>query len=132
MMRKNLLFVICPIVIIIGVIFGTYTYLFREPSCIVKEINLPPQSETVRSLRFTVSDVYYVKILGEKVIKCSLPYEDTIRYIEENNSEKQLENICFVPYGGMSDDYIYDSEEDKSFTKEEQDYYIKIKYVEEL
>lgn len=132
MMRKNLLFVICPIVIIIGVIFGTYTYLFREPSCIVKEINLPPQSETVRSLRFTVSDVYYVKILGEKVIKSSLPYEDTIRYIEENNSEKQLENICFVPYGGMSDDYIYDSEEDKSFTKEEQDYYIKIKYVEEL
>lgn len=131
-MRKKLLFIICPIVIIIGVILGTYTYLFREPSCIVKGINLPPQSETVHSLRFTVSDVYYVKILGEKVIKSSLTYEDTIRYIEENNSEEQLENICFIPYGGMSDDYIYDSEEDSSFTKEEQDYYIKIKYVEEL
>lgn len=56
-----------------------------------------------------------------------MTYEETIRYIEENNSEEKLENIYFVPYGGMSDDYIYDSEEDRSFTKEEQAYYIKIK-----
>ncbi len=133
MKRSKIVAIISVAVVLVGMVASVYLYIyFSEPVQTIKGLSLPDGCETVHPIRVCYSDVYYDKILGEKVILSSMTYDETVRYIEKNNSEEQLENISFVRYGGMSDDYIYDSEDDIFVAPEQYDYYVKIEYVKEL
>lgn len=99
----------------------------------IENLKLPDGCTTVYRTRIQISDVYWLHIAGEKVIKCDLGYEETKRYMEANNSESMLENISIYSYGGMSDIAIYDSELDEEFWKQpDRDCYIKIRYFKKL
>lgn len=99
----------------------------------IENLKLPDGCTTVYRTKIQISDVYWLHIAGEKVIKCDLGYEETKQYMEANNSESALENISIYPYGGMSDIAIYDSELDEEFWKQpDRDCYIKICYFKKL
>ena len=95
----------------------------------IETLRLPKGCKTVYHTKIWISDVYWLHIDGEKVIKCDMGYEQTKAYIEEHNSQKVLEYIGIHPYGGFSDDAIYDSQYDEMFWQQpDQDNYIKISY----
>lgn len=99
----------------------------------LESIKLPENCEVLYKSRVEFSDVYEDKILGEKVIKCDLGFEEVKKYIEENNLDSSLKYITVGEYFGMSDDAIYFSDFDENFdpikmTSEECDKYIKIRY----
>ncbi len=99
----------------------------------METLKLPKGCKTVYHTKIRITDVYWLHIDGEKVIKCDMGYEAAKAYIEENNSAKQLEHINISWYGGMSSDPIYDAEYDESFwQQEDREDYVKISYFKKL
>lgn len=99
----------------------------------IETLNLPKDCETIYRTKIWISDVYWLHIKGEKVIKCDIGYEAVKEYIETHNSETTLKYIDIYPYGGMSDIAIYDSEFDKWFWEQpDPDNYITISYFRKL
>ena len=99
----------------------------------METLKLPEGCETVYHTKIRISDVYWLHIKGEKVIKCNMGYEAAKAYIEEHNSEKVLKHIEIYPYGGMSDIAIYDSQNDEAFWQQpDRDNYITISYFRKL
>lgn len=97
--------------------------------CRMEMLKLPENCETVYHTKIRISDVYWLHIKGEKVIKCDMGYEFAKLYIEENNSSEALKYINIYPYEGMSDIAIYDSQYDETFWQQpDRDKYIKISY----
>ena len=95
----------------------------------VETLKLPEGCKTVYKTKIWISDVYWLHIKGEKVIKCDMGYEAVKTYIEEHNSEEALKYIDIYPYGGMSDIAIYDSQNDEAFWQQpDRDDYITISY----
>lgn len=102
-------------------------------ACRMEMLKLPENCETVYHTKIWISDVYWLHIKGEKVIKCDMGYELAKLYIEENNSQEALEYINIYPYEGMSDNAIYDSQYDETFWQQpDRDHYIKIIYFRKL
>lgn len=96
----------------------------------IESLSLPPDCETVYPTKVWLSDVYWLHIKGEKVIKCDLGYEAVKEYIETHNSAAKLANISIYEYAGMSDISIYNSEFDESFWMQpDRNYYITISYL---
>jgi hypothetical protein len=124
-MRKKIIITLIILLILFG-LFGWKILIVLKIDC----LDLPVDSETVYDTKVWLSDVYWLHIKGEKVIKCSLGYEETKKYIETNNSALKLTNIDILKYEGMSDIAIYDSEFDGDFWKQsDRDNYIKISYL---
>lgn len=99
----------------------------------IESLRLPEDCETVYPVKIQISDVYWLHIKGEKVIKCSLGYEAAKEYIEANNSLGKLAHISIYPYGGMSDIAVYDAEFDEDFWNQpDRDNYVKISYFRKL
>lgn len=99
----------------------------------METLKLPKWCETVYHTKIRITDVYWLHIEGEKVIKCDMGYEAVKAYIEEHNSAKKLEHISVSWYGGMSSDPIYDAEYDEAFWQQaDQDNYVKICYFRKL
>lgn len=99
----------------------------------METLKLPENYETVYHTKIRISDVYWLHIKGEKVIKCDMGYELAKLYIEENNSPEALKYINIYPYEGMSDIAIYDSQYDEIFWQQpDRDKYIKISYFRKL
>lgn len=99
----------------------------------IERLELPAGCETVYPTQVHLSDVYWLHVKGEKVIKCGLGYEAAKEYIEAHNAPSLLKDIDIYEYAGMSDIAIYDSEFDKDFWKQpDRDYYIKISYFRKL
>lgn len=95
----------------------------------METLKLPEGCKTVYKTKIWISDVYWLHIKGEKVIKCDMGYEAVKTYIEEHNSEEALKCIDIYPYGGMSDIAIYDSQNDEAFWQQpDRDNYITISY----
>ncbi len=96
----------------------------------IESLNVPAGCETIYPVKVRISDVYWLHTKGEKVIRCDIGYEETKKYIESNNPADKLVNISILPYGGMSDIAIYNSEFDRYF-KEQPDWdnYITISYL---
>lgn len=93
-------------------------------------LNLPEGSRTVYHTKIRISDVYWLHIKGEKVIRCDVGYEAAKAYIEAHNSREALQYIDIYPYGGMSDLALYDSQNDEGFWQQQnQDNYITISYL---
>ena len=113
------------VVITFIVIFGWKIPIILK----IETMKLPPGCETVYPTKIHVSDVYWLHIKGEKVIKCDQGYEAVKEYIESHNSEFKRLNITIDPYGGVSDISIYDSEFDEYFKEQpDQENYIVIDY----
>lgn len=99
----------------------------------METLNLPKDCTTVYHTKVQISDVYWLHIKGEKVIKCDIGYEAVKEYIETHNSETALKYIDIYPYGGMSDIAIYDSQFDEKFWEQsDQESYITISYFRKL
>lgn len=99
----------------------------------METLNLPKGCKTVYHTKIRITDVYWLHIEGEKVIKCDMGYEAVKAYIEEHNSAEKLEHISVSWYGGMSSDAIYDAEYDEAFWQQaDQDNYVKICYFRKL
>ena len=99
-----------------------------ENTCFMA-LELPKGWKTVYQTKIWISDVYWLHIKGEKVIKCDIGYEAAKEYIEEHNSAEELKDIRIDPYGGMSDTAIYDSQFDETFWQQpDRDDYIIISY----
>ena len=95
----------------------------------IESLELPKGCKTVYQSKVQISDVYWLHIKGEKVIKCDIGYEAAKEYIEEHNSAEELKDIRIDPYGGMSDTAIYDSQFDETFWQQpDRDDYIIISY----
>ena len=91
------------------------------------------ECEDVYPAKVQISDVYWLHIKGEKVIKCDLGYEAVKEYVETHNYEFMRSGISIYPYAGMSDIAIYDSEFDDFFEKQpDKDSYITISYFRKL
>ncbi|MBQ8940298.1 MAG: hypothetical protein IJ062_00555 [Firmicutes bacterium] len=107
-------------------------FLWKLP--IYAQINLlrlPENTETVYRAKVHISDVYWLHVLGDKVVKCEEGYEYAKKYIEENNPKLMRWHIGIYEYGGMSDISIYDAEFDHEWLalpKTEKDRYIRIRY----
>ena len=96
----------------------------------IETLKLPKGCKTVYHTKVRISDVYWLHIEGEKVLKYDEGYEALKEYIEEYNSKKALEYIQICPYGGMSDLAIYDSQNDIEFWQQtDTEAYIKISYL---
>ena len=96
----------------------------------IETLKLPKGCKTVYHTKGRISDVYWLHIEGEKVLKYDEGYEALKEYIEEYNSKKALEYIQIYPYGGMSDLAIYDSQNDIEFWQQtDTEAYIKISYL---
>ncbi len=96
----------------------------------IETLKLPKGCKTVYHTKVRISDVYWLHIEGEKVLKYDEGYEALKEYIEEYNSKKALEYIQIYPYGGMSDLAIYDSQNDIEFWQQmDTEAYIKISYL---
>lgn len=96
----------------------------------IETLKLPKGCKTVYHIKVRISDVYWLHIEGEKVLKYDEGYEALKEYIEEYNSKKALEYIQIYPYGGMSDLAIYDSQNDIEFWQQtDTEAYIKISYL---
>lgn len=96
-------------------------------------LRLPKGCKTVYHTKIWISDVYWLHIKGEKVLKYDKGYEALKAYIEEYNSEKALQYIQVYPYGGMSDIAIYDSQNDTEFWQQpDKENYITISYLKPL
>ena len=123
------LIVIFVVLLAVFILFG-----WKIPVVLkIETLHLPDGCEIVYPTKVWISDVYWLHIKGEKVIKCRLGYEAVKEYIEVHNSSLQLKNIDIDPYGGMSDIAIYDAEFDADFWKQpDQDNYIKINYLYRL
>ena len=99
----------------------------------IEMLEIPEGSEIVYPTKIWISDVYWIHIKGEKVIKCDMDYKAAKEYIEEHNSERALKNIDVYPYGGMSDIAIYEAEFDEMFWQQpDQDNYITISYLRKV
>ena len=93
----------------------------------IETLKLPKGCKTVYHTKVRISDVYWLHIEGEKVLKYDEGYEALKEYIEEYNSKKALQ---IYPYGGMSDLAIYDSQNDIEFWQQmDTEAYIKISYL---
>lgn len=96
----------------------------------IETLKLPKGCKTVYHTKVRISDVYWLHIEGEKVLKYEEGYEALKKYIEEYNSKKALEYIQIYPYGGMSDLAIYDSQNDIEFWQQpDTEAYITINYL---
>ena len=99
----------------------------------METLNLPGNYETVYPTKAWISDVYWLHVKVEKVVKCDMDYKAAKEYIETHNSEEALEYIDIYPYGGMSDISIYNSEYDKEFWEQpDRDNYITISYFRKI
>lgn len=99
----------------------------------METLKLPKGCKTVHHTKIRITDVYWLHIEGEKVIKCDMGYEAVEAYIEEHNSAENLKYIKISWYGGMSSDPIYDAEYDEAFwEQEDRDDYVKICYFRKL
>lgn len=126
--RLQLLLSIFVIIVLYGFIGWKIPIAFR-----METLHLPPNYETVYPTKIWLSDVYWLHIKGEKVIKCDIGYEAAKEYIEIHNTEKSLKDITIYQYGGMSDIAIYNAEFDDAFWEQpDQDNYIKISYFRKL
>lgn len=125
MFRKLLLLIVLLLYILAG---------WKIPIVYCMEtLKLPENYETVYHTKIRISDVYWLHIKGEKVIKCDMGYELAKLYIEENNSSEALKYINIYPYEGMSDIAIYDSQYDEIFWHQpDRDKYIRISYFRKL
>lgn len=134
-----------PLVVIFVMILFCIFIAWKDPLLLwVKELNssvilrmetlnLPKGYEIVYPTKAQISDVYWLHVKGEKVIKCDMGYETAKEYIETHNSEDALEYIDIYPYGGMSDIAIYDSEFDEEYLKQpDWDNYITISYFRKI
>lgn len=99
----------------------------------IETLKLPKNCKTVYHTKVRISDVYWLHIKGEKVLKYDEGYEALKEYIEEYNSKKALQYIQIYPYGGMSDLAIYDSQNDTEFWQQpDTEAYVTISYLETL
>lgn len=99
----------------------------------METLKLPQGCKTVYHTKIWISDVYWLHIDGEKVIKCDMEYEATKAYIEEHNSAETLKNISISWYGGLLSDPIYDAEYDEAFWEQaDRENYVKIRYFRKL
>ena len=130
-MRKKIKPAACIIVVTVAMLllFG-----WKIPAVIqIESLDLPGNCETIYPVRVHISDVYWLHIKGEKVIKCPSGYEAAKEDIESNNKPSALRNIQIQPYGGMSDIAVYDAEFDEGFRQApDQDCYIRISYLRKI
>ena len=99
----------------------------------IESLHLPTGYETVYPVKVRISDVYWLHIKGEKVIKCDLDAQAAMEYIEAHNSNEKLKDIQIYAYEGMSDIAIYDAEYDEEFQKKpDRDHYIVISYFRKI
>ena len=99
----------------------------------IESLHLPTGYETVYPVKVRISDVYWLHIKGEKVIKCDLYAQAAREYIEAHNSNEKLKDIQIYAYEGMSDIAIYDAEYDEEFQKKpDRDHYIVISYFRKI
>ena len=116
-------------VILICLFFGWKIPVFIR----IETLDLPEGCETVYPVKVHISDVYWLHVKGEKVIKCDLDYREAKEYIETHNSEAELKYIQIYECDGMSDIAIYDSELDEDFWKQpDRDHYITISFFRKL
>ena len=66
----------------------------------IESLHLPEGCETVYPVKVHISDVYWLHIKGEKVIKCSLGYEAAKEYIEAHNTLESWRIFASFPMGG--------------------------------
>lgn len=127
-MRKKIILVTIIFLALSGFLGWKLPFVMKMES-----LDLPEECETVYRTQIRMSDVYWLHIEGEKVIKCDLGYEAAKEYIELHNSEAKLTDIEIYEYAGMSDCAIYNSEFDNEFRiQPDSDNYIKIRYFKKL
>ena len=110
-MKKKVITIIIVIVLIF-VALGTfytsricYNMVMNNISSKIDSLELPEGSEVFYETKAEASDIIYLHIRAEKVIKCEEGSEYAIDYIKSHNSLSS--NITVTEYGGMSDMEIY-------------------------
>lgn len=89
----------------IAVILIAAALLWKIPFHLkLKSIDVPDGCEEIAT-KIELSDVYWLHIIGNRVIKYDGSLEAVKQYILQNNSEKQLENISVRPFFTEWDDY---------------------------
>lgn len=103
------------------------TLLWKIPFYLkLKSINTPDGCEEIAT-KIELSDVYWLHIIGNRVIKYDGGSSAVKEYVLQNNSEAKLENISVYPFFRDWDDYAvspYDYEVDES----DKDKYVVIEY----
>lgn len=94
-------------ILILVVISGIYLHFYEPAKQSLNGLNVPVGSLILRPAKVKFSDVYWWKVLGEKIIESPLSYEETLEYIEEHNTKEQLEYIRIFPVNAMLDDFVY-------------------------
>ncbi len=122
------------IIVAAAVIVLLLLYGWKLPVILkLESLNLPAGYETIYPSKVHISDVYWLHIKGEKVIRCDWDYEKVEEYVRANNSPSKLKNIKILPYGGMSDIAIYDAAFDETFWQQaDRDCYVTISYLKKI
>ena len=86
----------------------SYYLVTKRAEHAIDSLNIPESATVFLETKSEVSDIYYVHVRAEKIIRCEEGSEYFIQYVKDNNSSLALLLIDVYDMGGMSDMTIYE------------------------
>lgn len=127
-MSKSKKGIIVSVILMTVMVIAVVT-LWKVPVLIgLNNINIPENCEEIKT-EVVLTDVYEWHILGEKVFKCDDGYESVKKYVEANNSKKDLAKIHVAPFFREWDDFaVFPNDYYDKVNKEDYDKYCVLVY----
>ncbi len=130
------LIIILSIIVIIAIAIATAFFGMKYNGISgIERVILPENCVTVHPTDFQLSDVNWLHIYGEKIVKCPMEFEQLVRFVNEHNSPGALRNIYIEKYevGGKSDIAIYNAAFDDEFlSSPDKESYYRVVYLKKL
>ena len=122
-MKKVFVVIFCTVFVIVTAILLLWRIPFYAK---LKSISIPDGCEEITT-EIEFSDVYWLHIIGERVIKYDGGYEALEDYVQRNNSNAQLKYISVHPFFIDWDDCAV-CPNDYDVDEQEHDKYCVIEY----
>ena len=138
--KKKGIIVTAVLLFAVVLLFATplgYLVICKSAIRHVESVKIPEDSEIYLDTKAEVSDIYWIHVRAEKVIRVEEGDDYVTKFIKDNNSPLALANISVHGMSGMSDMEFYDfdmlsEDEQNKLLEDGIDKYVRIEYERKL